>query len=175
MWPGVAALHPDLGAALLMYRYQRIPGAAAKAASYSPPYFGLDFPWESALTGQETCPSWAGTGLREIHINGDIAVAVWQFWRSMADNGNKWLSSIGYPLLAGIADYWISRMLHDTPGASIPGYNASTPTLPGSGNMPLHIRDVIPPVRVHRRRTAAAGDSASCARSADVSRHATPA
>ena len=30
-----------------------------KAASYSPPYLGAMFPWESAFTGEECCPTWA--------------------------------------------------------------------------------------------------------------------
>ena len=80
------------------------------------------FPWESAFTGEqgtallflharshitsafriageETCPSWAATGLREIHINGDIAFAVWQFWRATQDAGLAWVNSTAWPLL----------------------------------------------------------------------------
>ena len=38
------------------------------------------FPWESAATGSEVCPSWASTGQLEQHITGDIAVAAQQFW-----------------------------------------------------------------------------------------------
>lgn len=40
---------------------------------------------QSAFTGQETCPEWAPEGLREIHINGDIAFAVWQYYRATGD------------------------------------------------------------------------------------------
>lgn len=36
------------------------------------------YPWESAFTGQETCPAWAGTGQREQHITGDVGFAIKQ-------------------------------------------------------------------------------------------------
>lgn len=76
MYPSVLALHPDLAAMMLQYRFARIPGAELKAKSYKPPYSGAMFPWESAFTGEEVCPTWAATGLREIHISGDIACVV---------------------------------------------------------------------------------------------------
>jgi trehalose/maltose hydrolase-like predicted phosphorylase len=90
------------------------------------------FPWESALTGEETCPSWAATGLREIHINGDIAMAVWSMWRSLGgDNGGLFLNNTAWPLLSGIADFWMSKLALDNPGAP-----------PGA---PLSLLNVIPP------------------------------
>jgi trehalose/maltose hydrolase-like predicted phosphorylase len=90
------------------------------------------FPWESALTGEETCPTWAATGLREIHINGDIAVAVWAMWRSLGgDNGGLFLNATAWPLLSGIADFWMSKLALDNPGAP-----------PGA---PLSLLNVIPP------------------------------
>lgn len=138
MQPPVRVLFSDLAASLLEYRFERLAGARAKAASYAPPYGGAMFPWESALTGQETCPSWAPTGLREIHINGDIAIAVWDFWRSIQDDGNAWMTSVGYPLLSGIADFWMSKLAIDNPGSD---------GLAGSG--PLHLLNVIPPDEYH--------------------------
>lgn len=35
---------------------------------------GLKFPWESALSGREVCPSDI-YGQQEIHINGDVTLA----------------------------------------------------------------------------------------------------
>ena len=131
MWPSINFLHPDLSDSLLQYRVDRIPGAMQKALSYSPPFAGTMFPWESALTGVETCPSWAATGLREIHISGDIGFAVWQFWRATQDNSNAWLNTTGWPLLSGIATFWMSKLAIDNPSAP-------------SGS-PLNINNVIPP------------------------------
>ena len=62
MWPPLLLLHPPIASSLLEYRVQRIEQAKQKALSYSPPYAGAMFPWESASTGVETCPSWASTG-----------------------------------------------------------------------------------------------------------------
>ena len=59
------------------------------------------FPWESAFSGVETCPTYASTGLREDHISGDIALAVWQEWLVRKDL--TWLSATAYPILSGIA------------------------------------------------------------------------
>lgn len=67
------------------------------------------FPWESAFTGQETCPEWAPTGLYEVHISGDIAYAVWQYYRVTGDKA--WLTVKGYPLLSGIADFWVRETI----------------------------------------------------------------
>lgn len=73
---------------------------------------------ESAATGFETCPSWAATGLREVHISGDVAWSCLQVYRVQQQAGNtSWLAEIGYPLLSGIADFWVSRAtVHDVTG-----------------------------------------------------------
>jgi len=128
----VLLLHPDTAQTLLDYRTARLAGAREKALSYTPPFGGAMFPWESALTGEETCPTWAATGLREIHINGDIAGAVWAMWRSLGgDNGGLFLNATAWPLLSGIADFWMSKLALDNPG-----------TPPGA---PLSLLNVIPP------------------------------
>jgi trehalose/maltose hydrolase-like predicted phosphorylase len=44
MYPGVLLWYPEVAASLLQYRYNRIPGAQAKAKSYNPPYDGTMFP-----------------------------------------------------------------------------------------------------------------------------------
>lgn len=71
MYPGMLLLHPDTAASLLEYRVKRLAGgrerynihartpthpilvtaAREKALSYSPPFGGAMFPWESAFTG----------------------------------------------------------------------------------------------------------------------------
>jgi trehalose/maltose hydrolase-like predicted phosphorylase len=45
--------------------------------------------------------------LREDHISGDIAFAIWQEFLMRKDEA--WLRSVGYPMLKGIADFWVSR------------------------------------------------------------------
>eukprot|EP01031_Cornospumella_fuschlensis_P033191 gene33192-40158_t len=107
MYPPLLFTHSFLARALLQYRFDRLDGARQKAQSYSPPFSGTMFPWESAFSGVETCPSWAATGQREDHISGDIALAAWQFWLMSGDV--DWLRTVGYPLLEGISDFWVSR------------------------------------------------------------------
>lgn len=52
--------------------------------------------------GVETCPTFAATGLREDHISGDIAFAIWQEYLMRRDDA--WLKEIGYPMLkVGVA------------------------------------------------------------------------
>lgn len=124
MYPPILFLHPAISQSLLMYRFNRLDGARRKALSYSPPFAGTMFPWESAFSGIETCPLFADTGLREDHISGDIAFAVWQEWLTRRDV--LWLRQIGYPILVGVADFWVSIADYSTDGTA-------------------HIRNVIPP------------------------------
>lgn len=123
MLPPLLFLQPQLARSLLDYRSARLPGAYTKALSYSPPWAGAMFPWESASSGVETCPLFAATGLREDHISGDIAFALWQHWALTRDK--LWLQSTAWPMLQGIADFWVSR---STPEGAL-----------------YHIKDVIPP------------------------------
>ena len=106
----MATLLPDLGNGLLQYRRERLAGAEEKALSYDPPFQGAMYPWEGALTGEEMCPSWAPTGTREIHISGDISVFLWWLYRMQQQRNASWLTLTGYPVLAGIANFWLSRM-----------------------------------------------------------------
>lgn len=67
------------------------------------------FPWESAFTGAEVtndcCPEVA---TQQIHISADIAVALEQYYATI-DN-DKWLCSVGWPLLQDIANFLVSRV-----------------------------------------------------------------
>jgi trehalose/maltose hydrolase-like predicted phosphorylase len=131
MWPPLNLLHPATADSLLQYRLARLAGARAKASSYTPPFSGSMFPWESAFTGEEVCPISAPTGLREIHINGDIAIAVNNFWIATQDNSKSWLNVTAYPIVSSIADFWMSKLALDNIGAS--------------AGSPLSLLNVIPP------------------------------
>ena len=52
---GIAMMQPELAAALVQYRFERLAGARHKATTYDPPYRGAMMPWESALTGGYLC------------------------------------------------------------------------------------------------------------------------
>ena len=106
MFPTLALLYPSYAASLLEYRIARLPGARTKARSYTPPYSGAMYPWESALTGIECTPIVATTGHREIHISGDISLAALQYWNMTRDK--TWLEH-ALPMLQEIADFWVSK------------------------------------------------------------------
>jgi len=80
MGPPLLLLFPEKVRTMLQYRISLQKGAREKAASYSPPYSGTMFPWESAAYGNETCPYQALTGIYEQHITGDIGIAVQRYW-----------------------------------------------------------------------------------------------
>lgn len=70
MFVPVNLLYPDIAVSLLQYRLRTLPGAYHKASTYTPPYGGAMYSWESCVTGEEQAPPpW---GVREVHISGDI-------------------------------------------------------------------------------------------------------
>lgn len=123
MYPSLVLWHPNLAASLLQYRVNRVDEAKQKALSYNKGYVGAMFPWESAATGAETCPTWAATGQLEQHITGDIAFAVQQYW--YATHNASWLDEVYPSLLAETAKFWVSRV--------------------EKSDSQAHIRHVIPP------------------------------
>eukprot|EP01005_Ploeotia_sp_CARIB1_P001418 NODE_34_length_2296_cov_444.940526_g33_i0.p1 GENE.NODE_34_length_2296_cov_444.940526_g33_i0~~NODE_34_length_2296_cov_444.940526_g33_i0.p1 ORF type:complete len:722 (-),score=164.21 NODE_34_length_2296_cov_444.940526_g33_i0:54-2219(-) len=127
MYPSIALLWPKIAqGSIIQYRFIRIPGAEKKAKNNN--YLGAMYPWESAFTGQEVCPSWAPTGKYEQHITGDIAVAMWQYYSLTLDE--MWLENVGYPMLYKMCEFWASRVS----GNNTSGYS---------------INDIIPPDEYH--------------------------
>ena len=52
------------------------------------------YPWESDETGRETTPRFAAQNASsEIHVNGDVAVAQWQYY--LASGDSAWLAREG--------------------------------------------------------------------------------
>eukprot|EP01065_Artemidia_motanka_P002399 TRINITY_DN11142_c0_g1_i1.p1 TRINITY_DN11142_c0_g1~~TRINITY_DN11142_c0_g1_i1.p1 ORF type:complete len:463 (+),score=98.55 TRINITY_DN11142_c0_g1_i1:870-2258(+) len=112
MWPPLLLLHQPLARAALQYRIDRQEGAAALARHFGHP--GLRYPWESALTGVEVetrggkityCSNY------EIHISGDIVQAFWRYWQATKDM--DWLKSGALDVVAGIAEFYVSRVAWD--------------------------------------------------------------
>jgi len=101
MFPVYLATAPGIANRLLQYRIDRLPAALAFASRTG--MRGARFPWESALSGDEVVPI-SGYG-HELHIGSDIAQAGWQYWLATGDR--PWLDR-AYPMLAGIADFWVS-------------------------------------------------------------------
>jgi trehalose/maltose hydrolase-like predicted phosphorylase len=71
------------------------------------------YPWEADERGRETTPRFAIQNARsEIHVNGDVAVAQWQYYLATGDS--TWLAREGYPVIRGTADFWVSRATYDS-------------------------------------------------------------
>lgn len=108
---------PEIARNLLDYRYERLPSARQKAQAKG--FEGAQFPWESAVTGEEVTPTWVPhsadrtkliriwTGDIEIHISADIAYAAYLYWQVTGDD--SWFIEKGAELILDTAKFWASR------------------------------------------------------------------
>jgi len=109
MFSALILQRPELARSIVDYRYNTLPGAIANAKVNG--YKGADYAWESGYTGKDDTPP--GLVYRnERHINGDVALAQWQYYLATADL--NWLKTRGYPVIKAIADYWSSRATFNT-------------------------------------------------------------
>ena len=118
MMPALLATHPNVARALVDYRVDTL--AAARRNARANGYRGAFFPWTAADDGsiREDCygtvadandkilddPNYSCS--QEFHLQADIAMAAWDYFEATGDRA--WLAGRGYPLLAGIADFWTS-------------------------------------------------------------------
>jgi trehalose/maltose hydrolase-like predicted phosphorylase len=106
---------PQIARNLLLYRYHTLGGARRKAAEAG--YKGAQYPWESAMTGEEVTPKFVPgptgedvriwTGDIEIHISSDVAYAVWQYWQVTGDD--EFMAHYGAEMILDTAVFWGSR------------------------------------------------------------------
>jgi len=96
MLPFFIYTDPEAARRLLAYRYHTLPGARRKAGGNG--YDGAMFAWESADTGEETCPRYVPdprtgepvrvwTGEIEQHISADVVYGGWHYWQATKDEG----------------------------------------------------------------------------------------
>ncbi|MFB6905880.1 glycosyl hydrolase family 65 protein [Streptomyces bacillaris] len=115
MFPGLLATRPELARSVVEYRYRTRDAARANAEKYG--HRGLFYPWTSASRGRmdSECQSWDPPHcLTQNHLQGDVSLAVWQYYLSTGDR--DWLAARGWPLLRGIAEFWESRATANTDG-----------------------------------------------------------
>lgn len=105
VFPSLLFLHPDLAESIVTYRERMLPAAIQNAKSHG--YRGAQFPMESAASGLEEAPEWSS----EIHEAGDVALAQWHYYQATGDL--FWLREHGYPVIRGVADFWMSRVRYD--------------------------------------------------------------
>ncbi|WP_329232463.1 discoidin domain-containing protein [Streptomyces sp. NBC_01460] len=116
MYPALLATRPELARTVVEYRYRT--RAAARANARKLGYEGLFYAWTSASRGDldAECQSWDPPHcLTQNHLQGDVALAVWQYYLATGDRA--WLAGRGWPLLKGIADFWQSRATANPDGS----------------------------------------------------------
>ncbi|MFD8799467.1 discoidin domain-containing protein [Streptomyces atroolivaceus] len=116
MYPGLLATRPELARSVVEYRYRTRDAARANAGKLG--HAGLFYPWTSASKGRldSECQSWDPPHcLTQIHLQGDVSLAVWQYYLATGDRA--WLAGRGWPLLKGIADFWESRATANADGS----------------------------------------------------------
>jgi protein-glucosylgalactosylhydroxylysine glucosidase len=110
MFPPLLLMHPDVAHSLVSFRGHTLPAARANARMNG--FKGAMYPWEADALGNETTPQFAIQNARsEIHVNGDVALAQWQYYQATGDS--TWLIREGYPVIKGTAEFWISRSEFD--------------------------------------------------------------
>jgi len=135
--PFYALTWPEAARALLMYRFQTLDAARAKAARLG--WRGALYAWESADTGAEASPAHVIApdrqvveilcGTQEQHISADVAYAVWQYWQATGDD--DFLLAAGAEILLETARFWAGRAVPNADGSR-------------------HIRGVIGPDEYHQ-------------------------
>ncbi|MGH7507935.1 MAG: hypothetical protein ACREMZ_00505 [Gemmatimonadales bacterium] len=111
MFPSLLLTHPDVAHSLVAFRRRTLPAAQANARANG--YMGAMYPWEADERGNETTPHFAVQNARsEIHVNGDVALAQWQYYLATGDS--SWLARHGYPVIRSTADFWVSRSVYDS-------------------------------------------------------------
>jgi trehalose/maltose hydrolase-like predicted phosphorylase len=127
MFPSLLAQRPDLAGSVVDYRVKTLPQALEntadinKSTTYDPPpdtpWQGSFFPWNGAGTGDlwSECHSWDPPHcITQIHLQGDIALAVWQQYLATGDSAQL---AARWPLLQNIAAFWASRVTRNADGS----------------------------------------------------------
>lgn len=111
MFPALVLTHPDIARSLVDFRARTRGAAEANARANG--YRGAMYPWEADELGHETTPHFAAQNAHsEIHVNGDVALAQWQYYLATGDSA--WLARVGFPVIRATADFWASRATYDS-------------------------------------------------------------
>ena len=117
IFPAALLTAPDAARAMLDYRVRMLPAARDNARLNG--YRGLQFPWQSGLTGGEVTPYYCapGGGIHEQFVIPCIAFAFAQYLHATGDDLFRRQSA--WPVLEGIADWICSRVLPTPRGYEI--------------------------------------------------------
>jgi protein-glucosylgalactosylhydroxylysine glucosidase len=107
VFPSLLLLHPARAKSLIQFRQRTLPQALARAAAHG--FAGAMYPWEAdPWSGEDVTPAFAVENAdREIHVNGAVALAQWQYY--LATHDRAWLKDRAFPVIRAVADFWSSR------------------------------------------------------------------
>ncbi|MFZ0590722.1 MAG: hypothetical protein WAM39_09580 [Bryobacteraceae bacterium] len=107
LFPPLLILHPELARPMVAFRSRTREAARRNAQANG--FQGAMYPWEAGPDGMESTPRFAIQNAKyENHINGDVALAAWQYWLATGDR--QWLEQNCWPILRDTADFWASRV-----------------------------------------------------------------
>jgi kojibiose phosphorylase len=98
MFPFFLHTYPEKAVELMRYRIRTLNGARRKAKTEDSGHRGAFYAWESQETGDDACTyfnigdPFTGRALRtyfrdkQVHISGDVAIAMWQYFRLTGDD-----------------------------------------------------------------------------------------
>lgn len=110
MFPALVVLHPELAKPMVAFRSRTLRAAQENAKKNG--YKGAMYPWEAGPDGAEATPRFAfQNASSENHVNGDVALASWQYWLATGDK--IWLRDACWPILRDTADFWASRVQYN--------------------------------------------------------------
>lgn len=102
----ILPLWPDFAKSIIGFRKKTLN--AAKEHARVNGFKGAWYPWMPDDAGRDVTPY----GYKEeLHVNVWIALAVWEYYVATGDKA--FLSETGWPILSGIADFFVSRLRYD--------------------------------------------------------------
>jgi trehalose/maltose hydrolase-like predicted phosphorylase len=109
-FPVLLLLHPERARSQIAFRFRTLGAAEERARAYG--FRGAMFPWESdPARGTDETPYFAHeNAAREIHVNGDVSIAQWQYY--LASGDRDWLRERGFPVIRATAEFWTSRVVY---------------------------------------------------------------
>jgi protein-glucosylgalactosylhydroxylysine glucosidase len=112
VYPALLLLHPQRARSLIAFRERTLPQALARAKTHG--FAGAMYPWEAdPWSGEDVTPKFAVENAdREIHVNGAVALAQWQYY--LASGDRTWLRDHAFPVIKAVADFWVSRAAYDS-------------------------------------------------------------
>jgi trehalose/maltose hydrolase-like predicted phosphorylase len=113
--PVLSLLQPHVAESILDYRTRTLPNAITNARLRG--RRGLQFPWESAPSGQEAAPLPGSASWHEDHVSLDVARAF--AFHSFVTGDIEFLREKAWPVLSGVADWVASRVSHSERGYEI--------------------------------------------------------